>query len=65
MKSPAYYRNLPIAQKLQLASMIVGISAILAASASLLIDEQMVGRQAMRRDLGCWRTFSAPTARRL
>jgi two-component system, sensor histidine kinase and response regulator len=52
MKLPAYYRNLPVAQKLQWASMIVGISAMLAASGSLLIDEQMVGREALRRDLG-------------
>ena len=52
MKLPAYYRNLPVAQKLQWASMIVGISAMLAASGSLLIDEQIVGREAMRRDLG-------------
>jgi hypothetical protein len=32
--------------------MIVGISAMLAASGSLLIDEQIVGREALRRDLG-------------
>jgi signal transduction histidine kinase/CheY-like chemotaxis protein len=52
MKLPTYYRNLPVAQKLQWASMIVGISAMLAASGSLLIDEQIVGREGLRRDLG-------------
>ena len=52
MKMPDYYRNLPIAQKLQWASMIVGITAMLLASASLLVDDQMQGRDVMRRDLG-------------
>ncbi len=52
MKLPAYYRNLPVAQKLQWTSMIVGITAMLVASGSLLIDEQIVGREGLRRDLG-------------
>jgi signal transduction histidine kinase/DNA-binding response OmpR family regulator len=52
MRLPAYYRNLPIAEKLQLASMIVGISAMLMASTSILIDDQIQARDGMRRDLG-------------
>ncbi len=52
MRMPAYYRNLPVAQKLQLASMIVGITAMLLASTSLLIDDQIQGRDRMRHDLG-------------
>jgi len=45
------YKNLPVAQKLQWASMIVGISAMLIASAALLIDEQIQGREGVRHDL--------------
>ncbi len=52
MKMPAYYRNLPVAQKLQWASMVVGITAMLLASGSLLVDDQIQDRDAMRRDLG-------------
>ncbi len=52
MKMPAYYRNLPVAKKLQWASMIVGITAMLLASGSLLVDDQIQGRDRMGRDLG-------------
>ena len=41
MKMRAYYRNLPIAQKVQLAGMVVGLTATLLGSASLLIDDQI------------------------
>ena len=51
MKMPAYYRNLPVAQKLQAAGMVVGLTATLLGSASLLIDDQMQGRDAMRHDV--------------
>ncbi len=51
MKMPAYYRNLPVAQKIQLAGMVVGLTATLLGSASLLIDDQMQGRERMRRDV--------------
>ena len=51
MKMPAYYRNLPVAQKVQLAGMLVGLTATLLGSASLLIDDQMQGRDAMRHDV--------------
>jgi signal transduction histidine kinase/DNA-binding response OmpR family regulator len=46
------YKNLPVAQKLQWASMIVGISAMLIASAALLMDQQIQGREGVRHDLG-------------
>jgi signal transduction histidine kinase/CheY-like chemotaxis protein len=48
---PAYYRNLPVAQKVQLAGMVVGLTATLLGSASLLIDDQIQGRDAMRHDV--------------
>src|SRR5579862_1151262 len=51
MRMPASYRNLPVAQKLQWASMVVGITAMLLASASLLVDDQIQGRDAIRHDL--------------
>ena len=51
MKMPAYYRNLPVAQKVQLAGMVVGLTATLLGSASLLIDDQIQGRDAMRHDV--------------
>ncbi len=51
MKMPSYYRNLPVAQKLQLAGMLVGLTATLLGSASLLIDDQIQGRDAMRHDV--------------
>jgi len=63
MRTPAFYRNLPIAEKLQLASMVVGITAMLLASGSLLIDDQIQGRDGMRRDLGVLaEIFSANSA---
>lgn len=49
---PPYYQNLPVAQKVQLAGMVVGLTATLLGSASLLIDDQIQGRDSMRRDLG-------------
>ncbi|HSR08081.1 MAG TPA: response regulator [Bryobacteraceae bacterium] len=52
MRMRDYYRNLPIAQKLQWAYMFVGIAAMLLASASLFIEDRIQGRDAMRRDLG-------------
>ena len=52
MKMPACYRNLRVAQKVQLAGMLVGLTATLLGSASLLIDGQIQGRDGMRRDLG-------------
>lgn len=51
MKMPAYYRNLPVAQKVQLAVMVVGLTATLLGSGSLLIDDQIQGRDRMRRDV--------------
>ena len=51
MKMPTYYRNLPVAQKLQWTSMVVGITAMLLASASLLVDDQIQGRETMRHDV--------------
>jgi signal transduction histidine kinase/CheY-like chemotaxis protein len=48
---PTYYRNLPVAQKLQWTSMVVGITAMLLASASLLVDDQIQGRETMRHDV--------------
>ena len=51
MKMPARYKNLPIAQKLQWATMMVGIIAMLLASAGLLVDSQIQGRDAMRHDV--------------
>ena len=51
MKMPAHYRNLPVAQKLQLVGMVVGLTATLLGSASLLIDDQIQGRDAVRRDV--------------
>ena len=63
MRITAHYRNLPVAQKLQWASMIVGISAMLVASGSLLIDDQVQGRKGLRRDLGVLtEIFSANSA---
>ena len=52
MKMPAYYRNLPITQKLRLASMTTVTATLLLACASLLIYTQIQGREGMRRDLG-------------
>jgi signal transduction histidine kinase/CheY-like chemotaxis protein len=52
MKMPVFYRNLPVAQKVQLAGMLVGLTATVLGSAALLIDGQVQGRDAMRRDLG-------------
>jgi hypothetical protein len=43
---PAYYRNLAVAQKVQLAGMLVGLIATVLGSAWLLIDDQMQGRAA-------------------
>ena len=51
MRMPAYYRNLPVAQKVQLAGMVVGLTATLLGSAALLIDGQLQGRERMRRDV--------------
>ena len=51
MRMPAYYRNLPVAQKVQLAGMVVGLTATLLGSATLLIDDQIQGRDAMRHDV--------------
>jgi methyl-accepting chemotaxis protein len=48
---PAYYRNLPITNKLRLASMIAVITALLVACASLFIEDQIQGRDRMRHDL--------------
>jgi signal transduction histidine kinase/CheY-like chemotaxis protein len=48
---PVYYRNLPVAQKVQLAGMLVGLIAAVLGSAWLLIDEQMQGRATMRNDV--------------
>jgi signal transduction histidine kinase len=52
MRMPAYYRDLPVTHKLRLAGMITVITALLLACASLLIDDQLQGRDAMRHDLG-------------
>ncbi|MEO8049213.1 MAG: histidine kinase dimerization/phospho-acceptor domain-containing protein [Acidobacteriota bacterium] len=49
---PDYYRNLPIAKKLQWSYMLVGIAAMLLASTSLFIEDRLQGRDAMRHDLG-------------
>src|SRR5712671_1127495 len=51
MRMPAYYRNLPVARKLQWASMVVGLTAMLLASAYLLVDDQIKDREGMRHDL--------------
>ena len=51
MKMPVYYRNLPVAQKVQLTGMLVGLFATLLGSAWLLLDDQMQGRRAMRNDV--------------
>jgi signal transduction histidine kinase/CheY-like chemotaxis protein len=51
MRMPAYYRNLPITNKLRLASMIAVITALLVACASLFIEDQIQGRDRMRHDL--------------
>jgi len=51
MRMPAYYRNLPVARKLQWASMVVGLTAMLLASAYLLVDDQIQDREGMRHDL--------------
>ncbi len=51
MRMPVYYRNLPIARKIQLAGMVVGLTATLLGSASLLIDDQIQGRDRMRHDV--------------
>src|ERR1700720_2127126 len=51
MRMPVYYRNLPVAQKVQLASMLVGLIATLLGSAWLLIDDQTQERGAMRNDV--------------
>jgi len=48
---PVYYRNLPVAQKVQLTGMLVGLFATLLGSAWLLLDDQMQGRRAMRNDV--------------
>ena len=52
MRMPVYYRNLPVTRKLRLAAMSTVIAALLLACASLLIDDQIQGRDTMRRDLG-------------
>jgi len=51
MRMPVYYRNLPVAQKVQLTGMLVGLFATLLGSAWLLLDDQMQGRRAMRNDV--------------
>ena len=51
MRMPAYYRNLPVAQKIHLAGMVVGLTATLLGSALLLFDDQIQGRDAMRHDM--------------
>ena len=51
MRMPVYYRNLPVAQKVQLAGMLVGLVATVLGSAWLLIDDQMQGRARMRNDV--------------
>jgi len=51
MRMPVYYRNLPVAQKVQLTDMLVGLFATLLGSAWLLLDDQMQGRRAMRNDV--------------
>ncbi len=51
MRMPAYYRNLPVAQKVQLAGMLVGLIAAVLGSAWLLIDDQTQARESMRHDL--------------
>jgi signal transduction histidine kinase/CheY-like chemotaxis protein len=48
---PAYFRNLAVARKLQLAGMLVGLIATLLGSAWLLIDEQIQGRETIRHDV--------------
>jgi len=48
---PVYYRNLPVAQKVQFTGMLVGLFATLLGSAWLLLDDQMQGRRAMRNDV--------------
>jgi signal transduction histidine kinase/CheY-like chemotaxis protein len=48
---PDYYRNLPIAHKLRLASMVAVITALLVACTSLFIEDQIQGRDRMRHDL--------------
>ena len=51
MRMPAYYRNLPVAQKVQLAGMLVGLIATVLGSGWLLIDDQMQARESMRHDV--------------
>ena len=51
MRMPVYYRNLPVAQKVQLTGMLVGLFATLLGSAWLLIDDQMQARRTMRNDI--------------
>jgi len=51
MRMPTYYRNLPVAQKVQLAGMLVGLIAVVLGSTWLLIDDQMQGRESMRHDV--------------
>ena len=43
MRMPPYFRNLPVARKLQLAGMLVGLIATLLGSAWLLLDERARG----------------------
>src|ERR1700681_3826960 len=52
MRMPAYYRNLPVARKLQWASMVVGLTPLLLASAYLLVDDQVQDCEGIRHDLG-------------
>ena len=51
MRMPVYYRNLPVAQKVQLAGMLVGLIAAVLGSAWLLIDDQMQERDLMLNDV--------------
>ncbi|MDP9113340.1 MAG: ATP-binding protein [Acidobacteriota bacterium] len=51
MRMPAYYRNLPVAKKVLLAGMLVGLIATVLGSAWLLVDEQIQARAAMHNDV--------------
>ena len=51
MRMQAYYRNLPVARKVQLAGMLVGLLAAVLGSAWLLIDDQRQARESMRHDV--------------
>ena len=51
MRMPVSYRNLPVTHKLQLASIVTVIGALILACAALLIDAQIQVRDAMRNDL--------------